>query len=297
MPTRNRNPEPGGRQPSLRGLLVVDAVRGSIRVRSWPVKRPGPRHPTNEYWTKWLKAATFLYRYQPADVQAQLQEATRGTVWMPRDIFIACLRGRAFLPQDEFGRKYYPMALVQEVSQSLDSIAQLEGDLMVRGEDIWQAIHAGTEGQILVMNAAGMPEWGDSAAGGNYHVVRIAGGLVTPNAVTPNSTAYQYRSQMAFSWDYDMFPFDEFRIVMNGGGNQAGQTNTFQLALAASITNPISAAGNDFVVNNVPNDKDSGWIAVSDSLSGLLFLVLAVKGSNGTVACTPRFMEVHLRRT
>jgi len=150
VPHGARIPRGGQRQASLSGVLIVDSIHGQIRVRAWPKKRTGRRHPTNEYWTKWLKAATFLYRYQPAIVQAQLMEATKGTVWMPRDVFISAARGRAWLLQDNQGRVYYPMAFREEVSESLDAITQFAGSMLFRGPLLWQPIEPGSPGDILI---------------------------------------------------------------------------------------------------------------------------------------------------
>src|SRR3989304_2776084 len=137
MPHGTRLPRAGGRLPVLGGVLMVDSVRGSIRVRAWPRKRPGRRHPDNEYWSKWLKAVTYLYRYQPAVVQSQLQAATKGTIWMPRDIFISAVRARAWSLTDENRRTYHPMAFRIDVSESLDAIAQIPGELLFRGPELW----------------------------------------------------------------------------------------------------------------------------------------------------------------
>lgn len=149
MPKGSRKPLADNRGPSLRGLMVVDATRGSLRIRAWPRKRSGTRDATNTYWTDWLRAVTFLYRYQPAKTQASLARATAGTPWMPRDIFISAARGRAWA-FTAGGRTYYPMPYRVDVSRSLDALAQLEGQMLYRSSGLWAPIDPGsTPGQAL----------------------------------------------------------------------------------------------------------------------------------------------------
>ena len=139
MPKGKRKPYDGLRPPSLRGVVVVADVNGTPRFSKWP-RPPGKnRNPVNVQWTNWLKAVTYLYRYQPAKVQALFQRATANTPWMPRDPFISGVRGRAWSITDEDGRTWYPMPARQAVSQSLDAITQLAGKMLIRGATGWEA--------------------------------------------------------------------------------------------------------------------------------------------------------------
>lgn len=295
MPAGKRQPQGGGRYPSLRGVAMVDTVRGSIRIRSWPAPRPGPRHPTNEFWSAWLKGITYVYRYQPARVQWALQEATRGTIWMPRDIFISASRGRAFLLQDELGRKYHPMPFVQEVSESLDAIAQLEGQMMYRGANLWLPIAAGVDGDIL-RNVAGVPTWQAGAGGGSsYAFVPVYKFQAIARTTNVNSVTYIAPLVFAFHFDCDQIPFNQFRLVGHGNSTQAAQTVDMQLAQFATPATPLSAAGNDFQFALATTTFDTDWIDVPTPLSGFQQLVLAVKGSNATVDLSLQQLELHLR--
>lgn len=295
MPEGKRQPQGGGRFPSLQGSLMVDTVRGSIRVRSWPKKRPGPRHPTNEWWTGWLKAATFLYRYQPAVVQGQLAAATKGTVWMPRDVFISAMRGRAWLLQDEQGRTYHPMAYVKDVSESLDAIGQFPGMMMMRGSELWQPIQPGTPGQLLTYVSDSDPAvWEDPPSIG-YHVRRILATSPTGGTIwNVNSTNYQFFPGAAFAWDWDEFPMQQIRLCCGGNSNQAGQTITAQIAQNGSLNTPITA-GDDLVINNTPSFQTTGWINVTDPRTDWQEMCVTLKGSNTTVDLVTGFFEVHIR--
>lgn len=283
MPTNARKPRGGGRTPSLRGILVVDTTRGNLRVRAWPKPRGKNRHPTNIYWSQWLNAATYLYRYQPAKFQAALQRATEGTPWMPRDIFISALRGRAWSFSDENGRRYYPMAYRVDVSQSLDSIAQLEGQLLVRGESLWMALDPGALGLVLTSNGPSLPpSWQTNAKFAEASINLLSGGAAA-TTYNVNSTSYITVVRLGFNWDYAQHPFTHFRIVASANATEATRTVTMQLIQALNTAAPVHTGGNDLVVSNTPSQYDSGWRTADAPGSGLMEYTIALKGSNGTV--------------
>jgi hypothetical protein len=295
MPVGRRQPQGGWRGASLRGALMVDATRGSLRVRSWPKKRPGPRHPTNEFWTMWLKAATYLYRYQPASVQWELQQATKSTVYMPRDLFISAARGRAFLLQDELGRKYYPMAFRQDVSDSLDSIGQLPGMMLARGTDLWVPIQPGSPGQLLrYVDDDNPPEWSSSGLGA-LMVIPIVIGLGSDLLFNVNSTSYVINKRRSFAIDLDEFPFTHYRVMVRAFVNAVGQTVNVSLRNVTAPTTPLGATADDTTVGLSATDEDSGWIARTEVATGLQQYGIAWKGSNSTVDITVSNISVELK--
>jgi len=274
---------------------MIDEVRGSIRVRAWPKPRGKNRNATNVFWTNWLKGVTYLYRYQPGPVQFQLQEATKGTVWMPRDVFISAARGRAFLLQDENGRTWYPRAMVQDVSNSLDSIGQTPGDMLWRGPDLWVPVPGGSAGQYLTyVDDSNPPEWTSSAASKylTYPVHLQNQGLVTFGV---NSTSYVSINTTLSYFDFSAFLPTEYRFTFFGRSNQAGQTVTIQLARQSQPTIPYSASGDDLVVTNTATDWDTGWIAIPNAPNVLRKIVMAGKGSNSTVDIEITEAQMHFR--
>lgn len=274
---------------------MVDATRGSLRIRAWPKKRPGPRHPTNEFWTMWLKAATYLYRYQPASVQWELQQATKGTVYMPRDLFISSARGRAFLLQDELGRKYYPMAFVQDVSDSLDAIGQFPGMMLFRGEHLWLPIQPGSPGNYLrYVTDNDPPEW-IAATTGQYLIVPILIGHGTDEFINVNSATYIINSRRCFPIDYDQFPFNQYRLNVNGNSNAIGQTVACSFRALSAPTVPIGTTADDCIVTNAGGNFDSGWVDVTVPGVGTPRYGLAFKGSNATVDINLAQVTVQLR--
>lgn len=160
MPKGKRKPRAGLRPPSVRPVVVIDEIGGDPRVRAWPRPRGANRHPTNIFWTEWLRGVTFLWRYQPSKFVAQLTAATKGTPWMARDPFISGARGRAWSITDQEGRTYYPMPVREAVSQSLDTIAQLAGSMLARAATGWAEVPGGSPGEVLTSNGpAAIPSW------------------------------------------------------------------------------------------------------------------------------------------
>lgn len=147
---------------------MIDEYNGKPRIRAWPRSRGSSRNLTNVQWTDWLKGVTFLYRYQPAKFQAQFQQATKGTPWMARDPFISGFRGRAWSFTDQNGRTYYPVVARQAVSQSLDAIGQLEGNMLYRGPNGWEAVDppANVGDVLTVVDLADLPQWQPGGGGG-----------------------------------------------------------------------------------------------------------------------------------
>jgi len=283
MPEGTRQPQGGWRQPMLRGGIMVDSTRGALRVRSWPKPRPGPRHPTNEYWSRWLKAVTLIYRYQPAKIQWQLQKATAGTVWMPRDIFISAFRGRAWLIQDENGRTYFPMAFINEVSESLDAIAQLEGQMIYRSSGLWAPVEAGNDGDILTYNAADdKPEWKPRAFNTLYFVpLSIARTTLVSENI--NSTTYVTPSNWRVVFPGASFEPTQFRFRIRGNSNAIGQTIDATIVELSAPTVPIAGTPGVATLNSGLATRDTGWQDLTSTLNTDTTLVTAFKGSNSTV--------------
>lgn len=184
MPKGKRKVYPTQRPPALRGVMVVDEIHGKPRLRAWPRARGPNRHPTNRRWTDWLNGMTYLWRYQPSKFKAQLEEATKGTPWMPRDPFISAARGRAWSFTADDGRTYYPKVVKEAVSQSLDSIGQIVGNMLYRAATGWEPVPP-PEGADKLLASTGIdtvPEWVDPPESG--------GALDAWSPITPPETAH-----------------------------------------------------------------------------------------------------------
>lgn len=159
-------PYPPGRQPSFRGVLMQDAVRGQLRVRVWPgpaKKRKTQQQKDLEYA---FREANKTAKQWPPDQQVDYREAVAGTALLPRDLILMTIYGNALAIKMQDGKVLYSMVSRAKVSESLDILSQQPGSILARGETYWAEIPAGDEGQILVMGPDGLPSWATIASPG-----------------------------------------------------------------------------------------------------------------------------------
>lgn len=67
------------------------------------------------------------------------------------------------------------MAHVERFSRTLDVFGQWPGSLLVRGEEVWEALRPGRVGQVLKVLPGGRPGWGE-AAGRSFFISASAMG-------------------------------------------------------------------------------------------------------------------------
>ncbi len=157
------------RSESLRGRFMVDTVRGVLRIRKWPKKRGTPKSASQLYWIDWFRQANRLAKYVDAATMRRAIDITKGSGMYPRDYILKAMRGRLYVWQDQFGKVWYPMAAVQDISESLDVLAQKVGSLLVRTGDRWRDVAPGNPGDVLTHGADGTPpEWQPAAGGGGF---------------------------------------------------------------------------------------------------------------------------------
>lgn len=117
---------------------MQDVCGGVERLRTWPKKR-GKKLPQ-----KTLDQMEFFRQVQIAsklcspDQLIAWEQATRGTPLLPRDMFLMMWSNRLCAITIEGGRTLYPQVAINDVSQSLDVIAQTPGDMLRRGVDQWE---------------------------------------------------------------------------------------------------------------------------------------------------------------
>jgi hypothetical protein len=164
------------RGESLRGKFMIDTVRGVLRVRKWPKKRGTPTSAEQLYWIDWFRQANKLAKYIDAASMRRAIELTAGTGMYPRDIILKAMRGRLYSWQDQNGKKWYPMAGIQDISDSLDVLAQDIGNVLVRATDRWRAAAEPTPGAVITYQGEGIPsKWAPPST----PAATIAGALVT----------------------------------------------------------------------------------------------------------------------
>lgn len=155
------------RSESLSGKFMVDTVRGQLRVRKWPKKRGTPKSALQRWWIDWFRQANKLAKYVDAATARRAIDLTAGTGMYPRDIILSAMRGRLYSWVDQTGKKWHSMAAIQDISDSLDVLAQNIGDVLVRAADRWRAPPAGLIGDTLTYQGPDDPPiWTAPSAGG-----------------------------------------------------------------------------------------------------------------------------------
>jgi hypothetical protein len=136
----------------------------------------------------------------------------------------------------------------------------------------------------------------EAGGGTDYLVRRLAGEIINSNVVlNVNSTSYIQTGNTDFYHDFDQFMPTHFMITCFGGANAAA-TITMQLAAISAPGTPYSAGGNDLAVTNSITNYSSGWIAMSASPSGIVYVGVVMKGSTATVDFTGRWIEIAFKK-
>lgn len=125
-----------------------------------------------------FRQVQWAYKFSDANVQTSYRNAVRGTPLMPRDLFLMAISGRMHRVIDSQGRSWWSVAAIQNISDSLDVVAQLPGQMLIRRADRWGPIQPGSDGQVLTWNiTTGLPEWADAGSGGTAAWGSITGSL------------------------------------------------------------------------------------------------------------------------
>ena len=148
---------------------MIDTIRGVLRVRKWPKKYGKPRSISQQFWVDWFKQANRAAKYFDGMQQARAIEMTKDSGLYPRDVMLSAMRGRLYWWADETGWKWFPMAAIQDVSDSLDVLAQSIGSVLIRAVDRWRAPDPGSPGDVLTYQGSEAgPEWQPPAGGGGF---------------------------------------------------------------------------------------------------------------------------------
>lgn len=157
-----------------------------------------------------------------------------------------------------------------------------------------------THNLIYQSDTSSWSTWADVSGAGasgvsydSHRLIATADGVAATMNV--NSSTYIDVFSLTFYHDWDFFPATHFAISCVACSNAASQTITAQLAPFGSATNPVSSGGDDLSIPNnggTTQQLTSGWIAVSDAMSGFTAMCVALKGSNTTVDLSVRMFEI-----
>lgn len=187
---------------SYRGRVMIDTVRGVIRVRRWPKKRGKPKSEKQRFWIDWFTQANLLAKYADPMSQARAIEFSKDSGLYPRDILLQAMRGRLYTWADETGWRWFSVAAIQDLSDTLDVLAQTVGSILVRAVDRWRAPDPGNVDDVLTLKGTPpIPAWFPTAGGGGFQ----GGALVTTlaNQSIPNAT------NTPIIWDSEQYDTDD----------------------------------------------------------------------------------------
>ncbi len=232
------------RGPSYSGKYMIDTVRGVLRVRKWPRKRGTPKSALQLWWIDWFRQANYLAKYVDAASARRAIEITANSGMYPRDVLLAAMRGRLYIWQDKAGKVWHPMAAVQDISDSLDVLAQNVGNVLVRAVDRWRAAEpaAPALGQVLTSQGPGLPpKWSTPGAG----VTQI---VVPGTPIVPAGSVSFY--------DLDISTFAIVDVVIADVGFAATDRPTMRFSTDGGAT--FKSAGTDYPLMNL-TDASSGF--------------------------------------
>lgn len=155
-----------GRGVSLKGSFYTRTVNGRLYVSRWPRRQPTPRNADEADKRKLLADAARATSYMSAGAQSFARDLAAQSKLLPRDFLMIALFNRIGYIIRRDGSKVYSMPAMQDVSNLLDAIAQVKGDLMFRGDNWWTRLPIGLPNQVLTVSDDGLPQWETPAGGG-----------------------------------------------------------------------------------------------------------------------------------
>lgn len=148
------------RGPSYKKSVYVYTRDGNLVAAKWPEPRKGNISQKQKDEMERFRQTQWLTKYVPGFIMAEIIDLVAGTTLLPRDLITQGMYGRLFSIGVNGGKVMVPMAFKVDVSTSLDTIGQTEGQMMVRGSALWDPLPQGRVGQRLVSQGPGTaPLW------------------------------------------------------------------------------------------------------------------------------------------
>lgn len=218
---------------------MIDAVRGVLRVRKWPRKRGPPRSAAQAFWVDWFKQANLLAKYADGMSQVRAKQMAQGSGMYPRDILLKAMRGRLYTWVDTTGWRWFSVAAIQDISESLDVLAQTVGSVLVRAADRWRAPAPGTINDVLTYKGDATPPVWQTPGGG------VSQGVLVGTPIVPDGTVNQYV--------LDLTPYVQIELMLDLIGYAASDRADVRFSTDGGSTYHAGAA--DYV--QIFNDKNT----------------------------------------
>jgi len=147
----------GRRTPQMGRTFYVRELRGQLIVSKWPRRRGRPTHPTTIAQNEKFKQANWLTKYASAAVQMTQRAIVEGTQMLPRDLMIAAMYGRGPYIDIPGPQRRYPIAAIQDLSDTLDILGAVPGSVLVRASGLWEVRTPGVAGYVLTAQTPPAP--------------------------------------------------------------------------------------------------------------------------------------------
>lgn len=119
---------------------MFDVSQGGNRARKWPEPRGPHRSQTTKEQNDLFRDVQLAAKLMSSANQLTFREATDGTPYYPRDLATSMMYGRLIPYVIGPGFKAYSMATVRDVSDSLDALSSTPGQILRRGDDLWEGV-------------------------------------------------------------------------------------------------------------------------------------------------------------
>lgn len=163
LPPANLTIPPRG--AALRGIAYTAKYNGKLIWRRWPRRQPTPRSEKEAASREIFGLRATATNYMSAAQQEFARALADETILAPRDLLMVAQYQRLGVVVTQTGKKVYSVPAQQDVSDLIDSIAQVPGDTMFRGESLWTRLPIGTEGQVLTVAPGNTLQWQNASGG------------------------------------------------------------------------------------------------------------------------------------
>lgn len=164
---------PGGlprRPPAVKGAFYIrQGARYGAVACAWPKPRDTMKTPAQRSAREQFLIAAEWSTQPVFNAMDFLLELAGQSYWTWRDVNMSCLYGKVitFTINGTTQLTYYSRRiLMSEIQQYLDSITNAQGAILVRGPQGWQGLIPGAVGDVLAMQADGLPDWVEGGGGG-----------------------------------------------------------------------------------------------------------------------------------
>jgi hypothetical protein len=259
-----------GRGVSLKGSFYTRRINGQLFISKWPRKQPTPRTANEADKRHLLLCAALSTKYMSSQEQDFSRKVAKVTKLASRDFLMLALFGRlgTFVRRD--GTKVFSMAAMQNVSDLLDALGQLQGMILFKGDPWWEGLAIGLEGEVLQVGPDGYPIWSPGGTG-----LEGAGPMFAPPVFSPPGGAATYNP--GFMVGLPIMPGDDLTvhgikiwITALGSGrtiqaalysdNAYNMTGGTLLASTAGLTPALGVNQLDFAVPAALNKNTFYWL-------------------------------------